>query len=64
MRCSLHVTYVGRPRLRSRLYEKAASLTADRDRLSYAICAREAATHTDPDILAITADDIFSTGPI
>lgn len=47
-------------RLRARLFEKAASLTTDRDDLRYAICARGSITHATPDILAVTAADIFT----
>lgn len=42
------------------LRRKAAALTDDPDRLSYAICARETVRHTQPDLWAVTAADVFA----
>lgn len=53
-------TTVNASRLRARLYEKAGSLTERRDELTYAVCARETVAHGDPDVLAITAAEIFA----
>jgi hypothetical protein len=47
-------------RARSKLTAKAAALTADFADLRYLICAREQVTRADPDLLTVTAADIFA----
>lgn len=47
-------------RTRSRLAAKAAALTGDYADLRYIVCAREEVSDPDPDLLTVTAADIFT----
>lgn len=50
-------------RIKTNLIRKAADLTSEVDQLRYAICARNEVRFADPETLAVTAADIFTTGP-
>jgi hypothetical protein len=41
---------------------KALNLTKTPEELRYAVCACEEITHADPDLLTISAADIFTPG--
>ncbi|WP_449061398.1 ATP-binding protein [Planomonospora algeriensis] len=47
-------------RLRRKLTAKATGLTDAPDDLRYAVCARESVVNADPDLLAVTAADVFA----
>lgn len=47
-------------RIAARLRAKAVALTGTADDLRYAVCGREEIVNADPDLLTITAADIFS----
>ncbi len=54
---------VSAPRLVADLYRKAAALPGAPHELRIAICARERVTNLPEDVIAITAEDIFSARP-
>ncbi|GAA3442161.1 hypothetical protein [Planomonospora venezuelensis] len=51
-------------RLCRKLAAKTTELTGSPDDLAYAICARESVTNAAPDILTVTAADIFTPDPL
>lgn len=50
-------------RIKTSLIRKAADLTSEVDQLRYSICARDEVRFADPDTIAVTAADIFSSAP-
>ncbi|WP_204077157.1 ATP-binding protein [Planotetraspora phitsanulokensis] len=53
---------VSAPRIMAKLSAKAARLVPDPEGIRYAICARTEVTHADPNLMAVTAADIFAPG--
>ena len=49
-------------RIRAALMRKAAALTRETEELRYAVCARDAVTHAEREILTVTSRDIFGDG--